>query len=574
MKSEILDEKLVHYKFKMDELLKELHQLTFDVQSKELQELISNLRTNINEPFLFVVIGEVKSGKSSFINSLLNEKICKVDAAPCTDVIQKIMYADKKSEIDLKKNYRQISLPLDILKTIAIVDTPGTNTIIRNHQEITQKFIPNSDLVFFIFLAKNPHTHSSWELLDYVSEDWRKKVLFVLHQSDLAKPEELKTNIAKLKEYAIKRDIENPRIFVTSSEWEDMNEDRSGFQEVRNFIRETVTGGKHYKLKIISIFESADRAVNKISESLEVRKTRFDSDKDIVEKAKIRLSIGKEQSNYEVRALIDRLVGNYDRIADEVKLEFREGLSVFVLLKKSVNSLFKKDRSISEWIKSLQSRFEKRLDVTFEKVASDGAKQFLEGVRHLLRNLLDDLTRIKNIQPHNEDIFKKISDRRQEVIDDVRQRVTELLNNDAFAHSLKNSPESMAPTIFGGGVLTLLGAIIMAVTNGAFFDITGGILTGIGVILASGIIIFKRGKIIHRFEKGLDDGKRKFRADLTDQLNARLKSVYDDINMSFVEFYEYVDSEEKRLLPLVDKFTQIEEEMDDLNNKININFKN
>jgi len=574
MKSEILDEKLVHYKFKMDELLKELHQLTFDVQSKELQELISNLRTNINEPFLFVVIGEVKSGKSSFINSLLNEKICKVDAAPCTDVIQKIMYADKKSEIDLKKNYRQISLPLDILKTIAIVDTPGTNTIIRNHQEITQKFIPNSDLVFFIFLAKNPHTHSSWELLDYVSEDWRKKVLFVLHQSDLAKPEELKTNIAKLKEYAIKRDIENPRIFVTSSEWEDMNEDRSGFQEVRNFIRETVTGGKHYKLKIISIFESADRAVNKISESLEVRKTRFDSDKDIVEKAKNRLSIGKEQSNYEVRALIDRLVGNYDRIADEVKLEFREGLSVFVLLKKSVNSLFKKDRSISEWIKSLQSRFEKRLDVTFEKVASDGAKQFLEGVRHLLRNLLDDLTRIKNIQPHNEDIFKKISDRRQEVIDDVRQRVTELLNNDAFAHSLKNSPESMAPTIFGGGVLTLLGAIIMAVTNGAFFDITGGILTGIGVILASGIIIFKRGKIIHRFEKGLDDGKRKFRADLTDQLNARLKSVYDDINMSFVEFYEYVDSEEKRLLPLVDKFTQIEEEMDDLNNKININFKN
>ncbi|MBN1154163.1 dynamin family protein [candidate division KSB1 bacterium] len=573
MSNVILDDKIVQYKFRIDELLKELQQFTFDIQIKDLQELISSLKTNINEPFLFVVIGEVKSGKSSFINSLLNETICKVDAAPCTDVIQKIIYSDSKSEIDLKKDYRQVGLPLEILKTIAIVDTPGTNTIIKNHQEITQKFIPNSDIVFFVFLSKNPHTQSSWEMLDYISEDWRKKVVFVLHQADVAKPEELSVNLEKLREYAIKRDIENPRIFVTSSEWENAGDERSGFAEVRDFIRETVIGGRHYQLKLVSILDSTERAVTKISESLELRKKRFDADKEIVERAKSRLNVGKEQSNYEVRGLIDRLVGNYDRIADEVKIEFREGLSVFTLFKKSINSLFRKDRSIGEWIRDLQQRFEGRLNSTFEEIASDGAKQFLEGVRHLLRNLLEDLVRIKNIPMRDEELFRKIGERRNEVIDDVRQRVAQLLNNDAFANSLKDSPESMAPTIFGSSILALLGTIILTVTNGAFFDITGGLLTGIGVLLASGIIIFKRGKIIHKFEKGLDEGKKKFRADLTEKLNAKLRSVYDDINMSFVEFYEYVSNEENKLLPMMDRFTTINSEFEELATTIKSNFK-
>lgn len=573
MSNEILDDKIVQYKFRIDELLKDLQQFTFDIQNKDLQDLINNLKTNINEPFLFVVIGEVKSGKSSFINSLLEENICKVDAAPCTDVIQKIQYGNTKSEIDLKKDYRQVNLPMEILKTIAIVDTPGTNTIIKNHQDITEKFIPNSDLVFFIFLAKNPHTQTSWEFLDYVNEDWRKKVVFVLHQSDLARPEELKTNLEKLREYAIKRDIEDPQIFVTSSEWEAAHDDRSGFPEVRNFIRETVIGGKHYKLKLVSILDSTDRAVTKISESLDLRKKRFDADKEIVDRVKSRLNVGKEQSNYEVRGLIDRLVGNYDRIADEVKLEFREGLSVFTLFRKSINSLFKRDRSIGEWIKDLQHRFETRLDDTFEEIASDGARQFLEGVRYLLRNLLEDLGRIKNIPIRDEELFKKIGEKRNEVIDDVRQRVSQLLNNDAFANSLKDSPESMAPTIFGSGVLALLGAIILTVTNGAFFDITGGLLTGIGVLLASGIIIFKRGKIIQKFEKGLDEGKRKFRTDLTEKLNAKLKSIYDDINMSFIDFYEYVDTEERKLLPMTERFIGIKTEFEELSTSVISNFK-
>ena len=40
--------------------------------------------------------------------------------------------------------------PIELLRRIHIVDTPGTNAIIREHEAITEEFVPRSDLVLFI----------------------------------------------------------------------------------------------------------------------------------------------------------------------------------------------------------------------------------------------------------------------------------------------------------------------------------------------------------------------------------------------------------------------------------------
>jgi hypothetical protein len=40
-----------------------------------------------------------------------------------------------------------IYVPVEWLKELNLVDTPGTNAIIRMHQQITEHFIPQSDMV-------------------------------------------------------------------------------------------------------------------------------------------------------------------------------------------------------------------------------------------------------------------------------------------------------------------------------------------------------------------------------------------------------------------------------------------
>jgi len=559
MPSQLINDNFSIYKFKLIDFLKELHQFTIEVENPDFQKVVSDLRSNINEPFLFVVVGEVKAGKSSFINALLNANVCKVDAAPCTDVVQKLEYSKETTETSLCEFYKRIGVPADILKSIAIVDTPGTNTIIKHHQEITQKFVPNSDLVLFVFPAKNPHTQSAWDLLDYISEEWKKKVVFILQQADLARPEELTINIEKVKEYAIKRGISSPLVYSTSAVLELEGKENSGFEEVRNFIHNTITGGKHLKLKLLSNLQTADQVITKSSLSLEELKTTLDKDLVFAAKIKQRLETGEKHSTYEIKTLVDRLVANYDKISFEVKDEFEEGLSIFSLFKKTFGAIFNKDSSIKHWIEELQKRFESKLKHSFEEIADDGAKHFLGGIRQLLQNLIDELDIKEQQKINKEDLYIKIGEERGEVIHDVRTKVTDLLSNDSFTTFMNSNPSTLAPTAMGGGLLAIIGAIILSTTQIAFLDITGGILTGAGLLIAGGVLLFKKTKIIKQFKNGLDSGKTKFENELSAKLNAKLNLIYEDINRSFIPFYEYTESEQNRLQPLFENLKSVKE---------------
>ena len=145
----------------------DLLDLSKDIGHQGLEATITDLKDRIEEPFMFVIVGEVKAGKSSFINALLETEtdICKVAPSPMTDTIQQILYGETTHEEIINPYLKRIYQPVEILQEIAIVDTPGTNTIIEHHQEITERFIPGADLIVFVFEAKNPYRQSAWEFL-------------------------------------------------------------------------------------------------------------------------------------------------------------------------------------------------------------------------------------------------------------------------------------------------------------------------------------------------------------------------------------------------------------------------
>jgi len=65
------------------------------------------------------------------------------------------MVIEQKREV-VDENHHVIALPIDWLSEITIVDTPGTNAIIRSHETITTQFVPRSDLVLFITSSDRP----------------------------------------------------------------------------------------------------------------------------------------------------------------------------------------------------------------------------------------------------------------------------------------------------------------------------------------------------------------------------------------------------------------------------------
>lgn len=547
--------------------LNDLHALIKDIEDRSLAEVVNDILLHVNEPFLFVVVGEIKAGKSSFINALLDTDICRVDPAPCTDTIQQIVFADQQTETIINPHHRKIGLPASVLRHVSIVDTPGTNTVIEHHHEITERYIPNSGLVLFVFPAKNPHTRTAWDLLDYVSEQWRKIVVFVLQQADLATENELRINMAKVREYAEARGIQAPVIFAVSAKWEEEKNPKSGFDPVRTYIRETVTGGRHLYLKLSTTLASGEQALRRVYDALKVEQARLEADRGVAERIRQVLETGKKNSERDIEQFVDILCGRYDRIGLEIRSDFEEGLSVAALYRRAVSGAFNRKKSVTAWLEELQSRFENRLAEALMQEVGERSLQFMETIQ-------DTAGRIDEVlgQSLTFPIGKKRkglwNEKRAELVTEIRRRIDALAAKDLFHETLVANPADMPSRLMSGGAFTLLGALLLT-THVGFLDITGGILTGFGLIMTGAVLVAKRGKIIREFSGAIQQGRDQFRDRLIQALSERFLHLHTEISESVKPFLTHIEAQERHQAELMARGEALQQRMQLLSQQIN-----
>ena len=157
--------------------------LALDAAKTSLQETVARLKS----PLQVMVMGAFSTGKSSFVNALLGENVTAVEALPTTAVITKLTYGNNDnvlvhfqdgttqsyttidfvrmtnennaswSTVREKTSYVERRLPLEMLKSINIIDSPGLEAK-DIHTKITRKFVNHADVVFWMFSAENAGT--------------------------------------------------------------------------------------------------------------------------------------------------------------------------------------------------------------------------------------------------------------------------------------------------------------------------------------------------------------------------------------------------------------------------------
>jgi len=555
MSRPVIDRQLQRYRQKLDALLKDLRGLAIALENKDLQGTVEGLQQTVSEPFLFVVVGEVKAGKSSFVNALLGAEVCGTDVEPCTDTVQQLTYAKPPFEKDISPHLRKIGRPIDILQDISIVDTPGTNTIVQQHQTITENYIPNSDLVFFVFFAKNPYQQSTWTLLDYVSAEWRKKVVFILQQADLVKPTDLLRNLERVKDLARQKQITDPVVFATSAEEEqEGNTEESGFNTVRDYIHRMVTSGESYRLKLSSTSSTTNRIVERLAEDVALLEEQLARDEQAVAAIQSKIESAKARSMYEVESLADRLLARYDRIAARIKQDFRDSFSILMITKRSFLGIFNKDASIQAWIDEFKTYCQQQLASSLEETSNEGAKHFMDGIYQLLDGLAKELDELQTRQsPVNERITIKVLERRQEVIEDVRRKLDELLTDERMINTLISDADDIAVEIIGGAFATVAGVILHAIEfaiGEVILNAIGIAFAGVGVLVLGVGLLWQRNQVIRKFERALDNERSKFKDDVYDRLTEKLNVVYEEIERLFVPFFDTVEREKAAVGPV------------------------
>lgn len=166
---------------------------------KEYAKNINELIENINSPLLIMVMGEFSTGKSTFINALVGEAIAKVDANPTTAVITKLSYGvqdriivhfkdgseqeykaaefaqltaeadENANELHERIDYVERTLPIEILKSMSIIDSPGLNSIKAVHEETTRRFMDKADTVLWMFDANKPGSQTEIDALKHLN---------------------------------------------------------------------------------------------------------------------------------------------------------------------------------------------------------------------------------------------------------------------------------------------------------------------------------------------------------------------------------------------------------------------
>ena len=556
MKHQMIEASIRALRIKLSEGLKSLHELVERINSPELAQHASDLRERVQEPFMFVIVGEVKSGKSSFINALLNTgtEVCKVAPDPCTDTIQQVLYGQEDT-IVVNEYLKKIYHPVEILKEIAIVDTPGTNTIIAHHQEITERFIPVSDLIVFVFEAKNPYRQSAWEFFDYISAEWRKKVIFVLQQADLMEPEDLKINIDGVASQAQKKGVIDPKVFAVSAKLA-LNQDleSSGMKPVIDYISSHVTGGQAPWLKLENNLSSGMEILNKIKFGLETREIQLLEDQSFRKEVTETLSSQSKHSKKQVHLLVENLVAAYDRITGVAEKDLGQGLSFFRLIKRSLLSIFSKKESPMGWLMELTERMESELKKQLTVKVNDGVQSVAESIQQMAKMIQLKIQNSKTVLKSDQEIFSDISEKRIQVMQDLQEAFSDFLNRtENFVDETMIPKDSQfTPDLAAGGGLAVIGIVIASVTKSMAFDITGGILSTIGLLFAGITVGIKRQKVMKSFR----DEVKKGRASLEHDINSRLEQYVDTIEKRIDQNFQDFDAMIKLEIEEVDRLNE------------------
>ncbi len=156
-----------------------------DVAPDERGALADSIR-QLDELFLLVVVGEFNAGKSAFINAVLGRELLAEGVTPTTAKIHLLSWGETDGRENIDAVTERVTAPVDLLRQLSLVDTPGTNALDRSHEALTTDYVPRADLVFFVTSADRPFSESERLFLERIRE-WGKKVVVAVNKIDILK---------------------------------------------------------------------------------------------------------------------------------------------------------------------------------------------------------------------------------------------------------------------------------------------------------------------------------------------------------------------------------------------------
>ncbi len=553
-------------------------------------ERLAQLVTEMDELFLLVVAGEYNAGKSTFINALLGDEVFAMGDLPTTRVISILRHGEPGPPEPAGEHTRIYRYPLEVLRDLEIVDTPGTNSIERMEEEITRGFVPRADLVLFVTSLLQPLTASELDFLGHIRE-WGKKVIFVVNGVDRRNSDE---QIERVREYlarevqtrlggpepttyfisalrALRRKVAAKGSGAPGADGAIPPDPRDEFPALERYRVETLRETERVRLKLLSPLGVLRHVLERNVATIETRRTVVREDANVLGAVRGQLEAYSAEMRTDSERYLLELRESLGRVEKRgrtwLERNIRVGNINLLRNRDAVENRFRNE-VVADAPREIEDVVHRMVDWTVRRNLKLWTVVFAELDAHTAR-----LRASGALAAHGDTEFQY---NREELFTRLRQPVERRLgdfNAEAEAREVVESMREAVTHAFGVNVLALgLGAVLVAVFTTAALDVTGVLTATLFAIAGWFIIPARRRQLIRDLEEKI----AKLGADLSALLSAKFQEQlarYEQQLLEVIQPYErFLETERAKLERANEELAGASREVDALEQRIGSTF--
>jgi len=525
--------------------------IQFGAAAEDHETLAQSIR-QLDELFLLVVVGEFNSGKSAFINALLGQKLLKEGVTPTTTQITVLRFGEQQEHHVESEHLHSLTAPVELLAELNIVDTPGTNAIIRQHETITQQFVPRSDLVLFVTSADRPFTESERQFLEKL-RDWGKKVLIVLNKIDLFQSrEEIEQVTTFIAENARTLLGITPEIFPVSARlalraklgeqelWEP-----SCFEALENYIRDTLDEKSRLSLKFMNPLGVGSHLLNKYQEISSSRLELLTADSVVLQDVDAQLAVYQE----DMRRDFDFRMSDIENVLFEMEKRGQDYFDETLRLAR-VLDLLNKARIKREFehqvVADVPGRIESKVNELIDWLVDANLRQWQAVTEHIAERRREHQDRIVGDAAGGSFHYD-----REKLIEGVgreAQRVVDSYDREAEARSMAEGAQTAVAGLAATEVGAVgLGTLITILATTASADATGIILASVVALLGLFIIPARKRQAKVELRQKIANLREQLLRSLRTQFEKEMERGMGNIKDAIAPYTRFVRSEQSKL---------------------------
>ena len=536
------------------------------------QQALEHSIEQLDELFLLVVVGEFNAGKSAFINALLGSKVVTEGVTPTTAQINVLQYGETVGRQVRQSNLHVITAPAPLLREIHIVDTPGTNAIIREHEAITAEFVPRSDLVLFVTSADRPFTETERAFLEQV-RGWGKKIVVVINKVDILEAPEVEAVTGFVAGNARTLLGFSPEIFPVSSRlalrgkqgdaeaWS-----RSGFEALERYISTTLDAPGRVQLKLLNPLGVGAALADRHSAFVRERLDLLKGDLDTLGEVERQLTVYQQDlsRDFELRmADIDRILLEMEgRGHDYFDETMRIGRVMDLLNRSRVQQGFEQ-----QVVADAPQQIERKVGELVDWLVESDLRQWQAVSGHLAERQRQYRDRIvggeapTRFHYDRSRMIESVARETQKVVDsyDRRREAQEL------ADGARNAVAAAAAV--GAGALGL-GTLVTVAATTAAADVTGLILASVMAAIGFFILPAKRQRAKTEMREKITAVRARLSEALREQFQKEIHRSGDRIREGIGPYSRFVRAEGDNLKAIDQELREIGDELASLRARV------